>query len=699
MPFETRSRFFRVDPPIGFDRDVRVVVFLLFAFTLFYLLLLAASFGLLFAAILGAVFLFSLAFHWISIVLGLGLLGFGGMVVTFMVKFLFRVNRSQPGTLIEVDAHSQPEFIAYVHSIAIAVGAPLPKNVLLVPDVNASVRYDSSFWSMFLPIRKNLHVGLGLLNSLTQRELEAVLAHEFGHFAQRSMKLGSYVYRVNRTVHALVFEQDAWDSTLVRWMSMGGVLGLFAHATQQTVMGLRWLLRQAYFIVNKAYLRLSRSMEFHADNVAGALCGGPALIKALRKLTLAERAYQSTLERLGARAERDKLRSIDIYADHRAMMATMAGIWVGLNEAPFSHEMLDKAATLNENTGLERLVVKDQWASHPSIEERESNLAKFPESVLDDGMEAWAMLRNQDALRERMTMMMYDNERSKELQPMLPGDFAQQVRSERDRMVVDQRFNGYFDDRLFSAIEPAKLSGEPALGASNLFTKSNVSRIQRRQFCEQELNVMRGIAKRELKLSSFEFDGVKMTKRRAKDLVPVLEVELKELDAHIQACDASVLMHAQGVLSEPDWTDLLVVLQELQLVQLDMDALKHVLNKGMQLHERLTSKALFEEVEMHMLRVDGEALERSFRRALGEMDLEKLALAGQEPTVKALREFAASHSRVWHGRFDTDQYAEIMELLNHCIAAVSSAHMIGVKALADALLPVLALSTVPSGKL
>jgi Zn-dependent protease with chaperone function len=64
---------------------------------------------------------------------------------------------------------------------------------------------------MFLPIKKNLQIGIGLMNSLTQDELKAVLAHEFGHFSQKSMKIGSYVYYANQVIHNLYFKMIRLD--------------------------------------------------------------------------------------------------------------------------------------------------------------------------------------------------------------------------------------------------------------------------------------------------------------------------------------------------------------------------------------------------------------------------------------------------------------------------------------------------------
>jgi hypothetical protein len=36
--------------------------------------------------------------------------------------------------------------------------------------------------------KKNLTIGIGLINSTSVGELKTILAHEFGHFSQRSMK-------------------------------------------------------------------------------------------------------------------------------------------------------------------------------------------------------------------------------------------------------------------------------------------------------------------------------------------------------------------------------------------------------------------------------------------------------------------------------------------------------------------------------
>src|SRR6185369_15117447 len=79
---------------------------------------------------------------------------------------------------------------------------------------NAAVFYDLSIINLIFPSKKNLEVGLALVNVLTLGELKAVLAHEFGHFAQRSMAVGRWVYVAQQIAAQIVSRRDALDKFL-----------------------------------------------------------------------------------------------------------------------------------------------------------------------------------------------------------------------------------------------------------------------------------------------------------------------------------------------------------------------------------------------------------------------------------------------------------------------------------------------------
>jgi len=53
---------------------------------------------------------------------------------------------------------------------------------------------------------------LGLVNVLNLGEFKAVLAHEFGHFAQGSMVVGRWVYTAQQIIAHMVSVRDWMDS-------------------------------------------------------------------------------------------------------------------------------------------------------------------------------------------------------------------------------------------------------------------------------------------------------------------------------------------------------------------------------------------------------------------------------------------------------------------------------------------------------
>jgi len=115
------------------------------------------------------------------------------MLTLFMAKSLFAVRKTGEPPGIEVFQEQEPELYAFLHELADEVGAPRPHRVFVTPEVNAAVFYDLSLLNLLFPSKKNLIIGLGLVNVLNLGELKAVLAHEFGHFAQGSMVVGRWV--------------------------------------------------------------------------------------------------------------------------------------------------------------------------------------------------------------------------------------------------------------------------------------------------------------------------------------------------------------------------------------------------------------------------------------------------------------------------------------------------------------------------
>ena len=92
---------------------------------------------------------------------------------------------------------------------------------------------------MFFPVKKNLEIGLGLVNSINISEFKAVMAHEFGHFSQQRMKLGSFTFNMDRIIYNMLFENTGYSNFINTWGSISSALSMFAGITVKIAQGIQ----------------------------------------------------------------------------------------------------------------------------------------------------------------------------------------------------------------------------------------------------------------------------------------------------------------------------------------------------------------------------------------------------------------------------------------------------------------------------
>lgn len=123
------------------------------------------------------------SFRLILILIGamIGGIGFSVMFGIYLVKFIFSKTQNINANRRLVTEAECPALFNAIREVASATQCPMPKKVYLSPDVNACVFYDTSFWSIFFPVKKNLEIGLGLFTSTNTSELKGILAHDISH--------------------------------------------------------------------------------------------------------------------------------------------------------------------------------------------------------------------------------------------------------------------------------------------------------------------------------------------------------------------------------------------------------------------------------------------------------------------------------------------------------------------------------------
>ena len=325
-----------------------------------------------------------------------------GFLSLFMVKSLFIFSKSEHDpTRRYLSKEEEPVLFDYLYKLADEAGAPRPHKVFLSSRVNASVSYDISVLNLLFPTKKNLEIGLGLVNILSLGEFKAVLAHEFGHFAQRSMLLGRYVYVAHKIAVQIIARRDWLDSLLgfissidIRIAWIGWILSIFVWA-------IRALIEVCFSVVVIAERALSREMEFQADLVAVSLTGSDALIHALYKLQVADQGYNNATTVINEELANKKAVH-DLYALQSNYIEKAA--WV-LNEPDFgkSPKQVTDQPELHRVFKDKKFNPPQMWSTHPADTDREENAKRTYIHATIDDRSSWDLFSDPMKYRIEMT--------------------------------------------------------------------------------------------------------------------------------------------------------------------------------------------------------------------------------------------------------------------------------------------------------
>ncbi|MFK7923696.1 MAG: M48 family metalloprotease, partial [Bacteroidia bacterium] len=401
------------------------------------------------------------------------------MLFVFTIKFLFKRSKEEYPTRVELKPKGQAQLFAFIRKLTEETGAPFPKRVFVNEEINAMVFYNSTVLSLFFPTRKNLLIGLGLVNSLNLSEFKAVLAHEFGHFSQRSMKLGSYVYMANRIIHDMVFTRDKWDDLLARGMETDFRIMIPAAILS----GFVWVIRQALILVYKGlnflYASLSRQMEFNADLVAVSVTGSDAIIHGLSRLGSASMAMNTALEELVEAADHE-LYSQDVFYHQKE-------VWE--NIMPEQEEPKFGPSSIFDS---DEEAIPAMYASHPPNSHRERNAKEIYVEGPKDERSPWLLFVDAAELRQEVSRRFYQlylntNEKTGYVSPSEVQAFIEEERAER---AVGEHYLGIYDHR---ALSPLKIDEAAQIKARYAEELKNVSALKANLLGEDFREMARGL--------------------------------------------------------------------------------------------------------------------------------------------------------------------------------------------------------------
>jgi Zn-dependent protease with chaperone function len=379
-----------------YKRHATLAMLSLLAFVLVYIGLTAW-----FAWTAYAIFLRPDAFNLFVLIAGIG----SGLLALFMAKSLFTFKKGDASRNIELKQKDYPRLFNFLHAIAKETGAPKPHRVFLSAQVNAAVFYDISFFSLFFSSKKNLEIGLGLINVLNMSEFKAVLAHEFGHFAQKSMAVGRWVYTAQQVATQIVAKRDLFDdflNGLSRFDLRVAWIGWILQFVVWSIRSLTDTLLQGVILAQRA---LSREMEFQADLVSVSVTGSESLINALHKLAGADAALDRAFN--FAASEHENRRPVkDVFAVQTRVLEHLRAIYndphFGAAPAPAIDAPERHRVFKSEMAAPPRM-----WATHPANSDREENAKTAFVHCAQDERSPWELFPDAAALRADMTAQLF----------------------------------------------------------------------------------------------------------------------------------------------------------------------------------------------------------------------------------------------------------------------------------------------------
>lgn len=354
--------------------EASTVLWYVILFIIYYIALILAGIGLLAAAFGFSLLLFkSIGGVWTAVILWFSL-----QIAWYLIKPLFAVHKSSKENNQEIHREDCPELLSIIEDIANKTGNKMPKHIYLSAELNARVFYNSmNIWSIFLPTSKNLMIGTGLLYGMSNDELKAILAHEFGHFSQQTMKISSVTYRLLLIIRGMIEftqkEQKKASSSLSAKNSWEPLFHLASwpmkHVTNLTV--------KFYNFIEKRNCSLSRYMEFEADSVACRIVGTKPFISSMCKLEVLSSRYE-IFEKVIVQLLQEKRYITDYGKGYEIVDKLIADD----EEISIAYDRPLETLINEDAIHPSKISIIDGWDTHPSTTERIENASQFNDANL-----------------------------------------------------------------------------------------------------------------------------------------------------------------------------------------------------------------------------------------------------------------------------------------------------------------------------
>jgi Zn-dependent protease with chaperone function len=438
------------DFPPSYKSKQNLLLIGLFIFLLFY-------FGLIVLCLVLGIFCFLTMNHWPAAKVA-GMVACG-ITFLFLVKGFFKRHSEEKELRLEITEDEQPILFGFIHRLCDELDAPDPNRVFVSTDVNAAVIPRAGLINLIKEPKKDLLIGLGLVNCVNLSEFKSVMAHEFGHFCQ-SGYIASYSYVSMQIILDIIVGEDFLDRFIEWCKRQQNVMSVIGYGIGAPLWIGKKLLELAFKAITMQRLAVSREQEFHADLVAVKAAGSDAVGLSLMRLRFGNLCLMQAMDDLSLAAEH-KLYSRDLFyhQDRSEPIVRRLRKEPELGIRPASDDpMAGKRIRVfdPEKEEEEHEEIPLMRRTHPPAHETEENAKETFIPAVVDHRSPWILFNDLADLKERLTYKFYRMafRVKKNVELVEPEEVQQFIDDEHAETTYDPKYSGIYDGR---PIEPGDI--------------------------------------------------------------------------------------------------------------------------------------------------------------------------------------------------------------------------------------------------
>jgi Zn-dependent protease with chaperone function len=324
---------------------------------------------LLFSVVLciAAIELIRISGGFIVITVVLGLFGLSLLMVYNVFRFLF-ISQPAPNddlALLKITEQEEPKLFAMIQEVANGLGSKMPRSVYLVPHSTAFIRVESKIWHLIVPPKKDLIIGLQLINNVTELELKAVIAHELAHITQKDNRINVYNNRLFVTLgKILADENDKILNAIDEKSEEHAFLSFFNSIGKLITKWMKGCLTLSWPLIALPHFMLSREAEYRADDLSAKIAGPEPISQFLTRNSFIQSLEYRVFQFYNS--QREKTVPENIYRDHNVLSNFMIQFY----NLPTKNNLLDLVSAPTDFLYKSTLLIKNLYESHPDVSDR-----------------------------------------------------------------------------------------------------------------------------------------------------------------------------------------------------------------------------------------------------------------------------------------------------------------------------------------